>query len=135
MKNRCLNPRSTQYAWYGGKGISVCQRWLSFENFFADMGERPEGTTLDRKDSRGNYEPGNCRWLEAEKQQDNRTNSRVLVIEGVKMTLPAAARQYGISQKNLRNRIDLLGYSHDEAVMKPVGAQGRRSSTKRVKAA
>lgn len=74
MRNRCSNPDNPSYPRYGGRGITVCDRWSDFANFYADMGERPEGMTLDRRDNDGNYEPGNCRWATRSEQQRHRTH-------------------------------------------------------------
>lgn len=68
MRQRCLNPRGDKWKWYGGRGISVCERWNDFSNFLEDMGERPIGKTLDRKNSDGNYEPTNCKWSTPKEQ-------------------------------------------------------------------
>ena len=73
MKVRCQNPTNPGYARYGAVGITVCERWQKFENFLADMGPRPPGTSIDRyPDGAGNYEPGNCRWANSEQQSSNR---------------------------------------------------------------
>jgi len=76
MKGRCLNPKDTRYKDYGGRGIAVCERWMDFRNFLADMGERPEGMTLDRIDVNGGYNLANCRWASAKQQAVNKRNSR-----------------------------------------------------------
>lgn len=72
MIQRCFNPKAPTWEYYGGRGITVCARWRSFENFLADMGERPQGRTLDRLDNDGNYEPGNCQWATRSEQLLNR---------------------------------------------------------------
>lgn len=79
MKNRCLNPKQRGYHNYGGRGITICDRWLGeagYENFKADMGLRPKGTSIDRINNDGNYEPGNCRWASRKEQAGNKRNSR-----------------------------------------------------------
>lgn len=73
MKHRCKNPTATGYAYYGARGIRVCERWLRFENFLADMGTRPSPNhSIDRVNGNGNYEPGNCRWATHSEQMLNR---------------------------------------------------------------
>jgi hypothetical protein len=80
MRDRCRRRKAAAYPNYGGRGIKVCDRWAdSFENFLADMGERPAGTSLDRIDPLGNYEPGNCRWATAQEQSRNRRKTDEII--------------------------------------------------------
>jgi len=71
MKSRCNDPNNSSYKYYGGRGIKVCERWHKFENFYADMGERPKGMTLDRINNDGDYEPRNCKWATYKEQRAN----------------------------------------------------------------
>ncbi len=105
MIDRCINPRNISFRTYGGKGISVCDRWLRIENFVADMGLRPEGLTLDRIDSNGDYEPTNCRWAHILDQQRNRSF--------VKCSIKTAEQIRFLSRKGYRQRdiADLVGLS------------------------
>lgn len=87
MQTRCYNKKRSCYRHYGGRGISVCDRWMKFENFLEDMGERPLNMTLDRIDNNGNYSPENCRWATYSEQSRNKRNNRLIEIEGVTKTL------------------------------------------------
>jgi hypothetical protein len=78
MKQRCSNPKNKRYIDYAGRGIMVCERWQIFTNFLEDMGERPEGMTLDRINVNGNYEPSNCRWADVQTQAQNKRKLRVI---------------------------------------------------------
>jgi len=83
MRNRCQKPHNNAYAMYGGRGIKVCPRWAnSFQVFVSDMGERPEGHSIDRIDVNGDYEPSNCRWASKRTQQRNQRVTRFVEIDG-----------------------------------------------------
>lgn len=106
MKARCNNPKNVEFHRYGARGITICQEWNdSFERFYADMGPRPEGTTLDRIDPRGNYEPSNCRWATAFEQQQNTSTARRITYLGITRTISEWARETGISKIVIRSRV------------------------------
>ena len=103
MIERCSNKNSDGYASYGGAGIAVCERWRSFKNFLADMGERPAGKTIDRIDNAKGYEPSNCRWATAAEQQQNTRQSMRWHISGtVYPSVQAAADVFGVSDQTIR---------------------------------
>lgn len=116
---RCTNPRAANYHKYGGRGITVCARWLDVRNFVADMGERPPGTSLDRIDSEKGYSPDNCRWATPTTQNRNRSCTTVLTVAGCEKPLTAWAAQYGIQPGTIRARLR-SGWSDEEAVTRPV---------------
>lgn len=127
MKKRCLDPNSTGYANYGGKGITVCRRWLeSFLNFVEDMGERPQGTTIDRwPDREGDYEPSNCRWATGSEQCYNRSISRPITIGTETKFLGQWCEQFGIGQTTVNQR-ERYGWDIITALTTPV--QQRRTN-------
>lgn len=106
MRARCQSPANQAYASYGGRGIRVCERWSqSFEAFLTDMGQRPFGTTLDRIDPNGHYEPGNCRWASADVQQVNKRSTRLVEVNGEQISLRDLSRRLGISYQTLHSRL------------------------------
>jgi hypothetical protein len=118
MRTRCNNPNYTHYSYYGGRGISVCDRWMeSFENFINDMGMKPPGYMLDRKDSNGNYEPNNCKWSSREEQVDNRRNGRAFELGDIAFTLKEWGTITGIHRAKIYNYI-YRGYSFVEALVR-----------------
>jgi hypothetical protein len=109
MLRRCYDPKHGAYPIYGGAGVAVHPDWMSFENFLRDMGERPPDTTLDRKEITGNYEPGNCRWMNATVQAENKKNTHWIVWREYRMTLSAWARFLGIPRASLYRRMQQQG--------------------------
>lgn len=119
MKDRCLNPKCKKYKDYGGRGIKVCDDWMSFESFFRDMGLRPDGTTIDRIDTNGDYGPGNCRWATQKTQNNNRRRHTIIKYSGVQMNISQWADGLGIPRTTLINRIHRLGWDHGRALGNP----------------
>lgn len=87
MKQRCNNPKDKAYKRYGGRGIKICDRWNTFANFLADVGDPPSGLSLDRIDNNGNYEPGNCKWSTRKEQQNNMRTNTFLTYKGERKTI------------------------------------------------
>jgi len=123
MLSRCRNPNLPKYPQYGGKGIRVCERWLRFENFLADMGEMPHGFTLGRIDNAGNYCKANCRWETWRQQRNNRSNTRLLTLRGVTRPLNDWARQLGVTPNIIHMRIFRYGWSVERALTTKAGTR------------
>jgi hypothetical protein len=118
MLTRCTNPNVWNYKYYGGRGIAVCDRWLhSFENFRADMGDAPDGLTIDRIATDGSYEPGNCRWLASDEQKRNRRMCVRITFDGETLILSEWARRVGVHRQTLQRRI-AAGWPLDRALSK-----------------
>ncbi len=119
MKKRCYDPSRPYYRHYGGRGIVVCDSWKnSFQNFFADMGERPVGLTLDRVDNDGNYEPSNCRWATRKQQSNNTRRTHFVTVNGEARSLMQWSEQLGISYSSIKRRLR-AGWSEEEACTVP----------------
>lgn len=105
MKARCLNEKKAEFQHYGGRGIKVCERWMTFEMFLEDMGEVPDGMSLDREDNELGYSKENCRWATKQEQQGNRRTSRRLTINGVTKHMAEWARHFGLSDDVVGRRL------------------------------
>lgn len=102
MKARCLNPKARMYHRYGGRGIKICERWMLFDNFFADMGKRPSPKhQLDRENNDGNYEKNNCRWITSKEQGNNRSDNVRISLNGETLTLSEWADKFHIDYHEL----------------------------------
>jgi hypothetical protein len=121
MKTRCLNPNNKAYKDYGGRGITICDRWMdSFENFLADMGHRPSALhSLDRKDNNLGYSPDNCEWATRIRQSNNRRSNVFILHEGKSQTMADWAREKGLRLGTLHYRIK-SGEALESALSRPV---------------
>ena len=106
MKTRCDNPNSRYFKDYGGRGIKICDRWRDFSAFLEDLGQPPDGMTLDRIDNDRGYEPGNVRWASKKDQANNRRSSRVIEHGGERLTLQQWANRTGIKRATIAQRLD-----------------------------
>ncbi len=118
MMQRSHSGSSKDAVRYLARGITVCDRWLSFETFLADMGERPAGTTLDRINNAKGYEPGNCRWATQRVQSQNKTTARLVTANGETLNVAEWARRMGVSRQVIRHRLE-AGWKPELAVTLP----------------
>ena len=132
MLNRCNNPKNPDYCRYGGRGISICDRWFGpagFLHFCIDMGLRPVGKSIDRIDNNGDYCPSNCKWSSPKEQSRNMRSNHYLLYNGEKISLIEASERLQISPETVRTRIT-RGMSPVEALLAPVHSDDPRERNK-----
>ena len=120
MMRRCYDPKTINFAYWGGRGIKVCERWHDLQNFVADMGHPPDEMTIDRINNDGHYEPGNCRWVSQKQQARNMRSNRYLEFRGERKLLTDWAVEYGLKVPTLHGRLK-CGLTIEEALTRPVG--------------
>ena len=116
MRKRCLNPNDKAFMHYGGRGIRICARWSRYENFLADMGEVPDGSSIDRIDVNGNYEPSNCRWANRLEQANNTRTTLLYRFYGKTLTLRQWCGTLGLPYQRVYQRIFKLGWPPSKAL-------------------
>lgn len=115
IKRRCFDKKEQSYQNYGGRGITICDRWMDFAKFIEDMGERPSKADIDRINNDGNYEPGNCRWISRKENSSNKRNTIHIAFNGETKTLASWSETLGISHKTLYYR-KYRGWSDEEII-------------------
>lgn len=106
MIGRCTNERNADHKHYGGRGISVCERWKRFSNFLDDMGEKPEGMSIERIDNNAGYSPENCRWATQAEQTRNKRTTRNYTMNGITKCIAVWSREYGVPEMTLTRRLN-----------------------------
>ncbi len=119
MMARCRNPRCPEFHYYGGRGITVCERWNDFKTFLSDMGQRPTKTTLDRIKVNLNYEPSNCRWANKETQSNNRRTNILIEYLGRIQSVAQWSREMGLKRQAILGRI-ARGWTVEQTLSTPV---------------
>ena len=115
VKKRCLNPTNAAYKDYGERGITICERWKRFLNFLEDMGERPEGMTLERIDNNKGYYPENCKWATRKEQGNNKRNNILITARGKTQTISQWSDETGLSYYTIYFRLR-KGKTDEEAI-------------------
>ena len=106
MIERCTNPNANGFNNYGGRGITVCEEWMDFTNFLKDMGEKPYGYSINRKDNNLGYCPENCTWSSPKEQANNKRNNVFIQINGVKYTIAQFAERFHLDAKQLYTQLN-----------------------------
>ena len=128
MKQRCLNPRHKNYKHYGGRGITICEKWLSFEAFYADMGTRPSPQhSIDRVDNEQGYYKANCRWATQTEQQRNTRQSKMLTMGGETLCVAHWADKTGLPSTTILSRLH-YGYTVTESLSFPLHMKRKSTS-------
>jgi len=121
MLTRCLNEDDPHYVYYGKRGITVCDSWRTFENFYADMGDRPTPThSIDRINNDGNYEPSNCRWATKREQANNRRVTKIITFKGQSKSVSDWAREVNLEPSTLMTRLGKYGWTIEKALTTPL---------------
>ena len=123
MHSRCYDSSNIKYHRYGGRGISVCDRWHDFENYYADIGDVEKGMTIDRIDNDGPYSPENCRIVGYSQQARNRSDTHFLTFNGETKSITEWSEVIGMKREALRNRI-LRGWPVEDALNTPIQKNG-----------
>jgi hypothetical protein len=134
LRNRCNNPNNSSYNHYGGRGIKVCDRWLSsFENFLEDMGYKPTPQhSIEREDVNGDYEPSNCRWATAIEQANNTRRNLYITYRGKTQTSAQWCREFNIERSVFETRIKSLGWDVGKALTTPSGTDRQQPLARKV---
>ena len=122
MKSRCFNPKNKAFSFYGGRGITICEKWKnSFQAFLADVGRRPDPKlTIERIDNNGNYEPGNVRWATMKEQSLNTRSVRLITIDGTTDSFTSWAHRFGLNHRLVERRV-AKGWDFLDAICAPAG--------------
>lgn len=119
MRQRCNNPNVINYQDYGGRGITVCERWQSFENFLSDMGKPPSPNhSIERRENDGHYAPDNCYWGTDEEQSNNKRNNRILTLNGKSQSMAMWCKELHLNYSLIRTRLN-IGWSDEQALTTP----------------
>lgn len=129
MMSRCYDPNHPKYERYGGRGIRVCDRWICRRLFIEDMGERPDGKSLNRINNDGNYEPSNCEWADATQQAQNRSSNRNIEFNGESHCITQWERITGIHRKTIAKRLE-SGWPVEKALTIPASRSRKPSEAK-----